>query len=207
VYPARNSDLWQAVGERGLLLTESPRGRRPMTYTFPERNRIIAQLSRVLVVVESSRKGGSLITVDRALERGRLVMAVPGSPLLESTGGSNELLRGGRLGRLALPCLGSEDVLSVLELAEVASDDYLDQRAEPSELGSAILASIGWDSWTVSKIVVRTGLTIGQISSGLSHLERDGWVAFESGAWHRVAVAPGLPSTDTAGRQPKVEEK
>lgn len=200
VYPTRNADLWKQVGERGLLLTESPPGRRPMTYTFPERNRIIAQLSKVLVVVESSKKGGSLITVDRALERGRPVMAVPGTPLLESTGGSNELLRGGRLGRLALPCLGGDDVLSVLDLAEVCSDTYLDQRAEPSETGAAILSAMGWDSWTVGNIVVRTGLTIGQVTAGLNHLESDSWVSFGSGRWHRVAATPGEPQPKAPGQ-------
>ena len=78
-YPRVNASLWAEVCRRGLLLTEWPPGTAPEPFRFPLRNRILAALSEVLVVVESRERGGSLITAQAAAERSVDVMAVPGS--------------------------------------------------------------------------------------------------------------------------------
>ena len=109
VYPPEHRPLWEEVVERGLLLSEVPPGTPPHALRFPLRNRILAALGEVLVVVESKRKGGSLITVDEALLRGRRVFAVPGSPRNEAADGTNELLIDG-----ADPVVRSADLLMAL---------------------------------------------------------------------------------------------
>jgi len=79
VYPPEHGQVWADVARRGVLLSESPPGTEPQAFRFPLRNRIIAALCNVLVVVESKVTGGSMITVRAALERQVTVMAVPGS--------------------------------------------------------------------------------------------------------------------------------
>ena len=109
VYPPEHRPLWEEVVERGLLLSEVPPGTPPHALRFPLRNRILAALGEVLVVVESKRKGGSLITVEEALLRGRRVFAVPGSPRNEAADGTNDLLIDG-----ADPVVRSADLLMAL---------------------------------------------------------------------------------------------
>jgi hypothetical protein len=90
-----HTELWGAVCERGVLLSEWPPGTPPEPFRFPMRNRILAALSEVLVVVESRERGGSLITAQAALERSIDVLAVPGSPRNRAAAGVNHLLRDG----------------------------------------------------------------------------------------------------------------
>ena len=78
IYPREHRDLWREVAEQGLLLSEAPPGTAPEAYRFPMRNRVIAALSELVIVVESREHGGSLITVAEALERNVPLMAVPG---------------------------------------------------------------------------------------------------------------------------------
>ena len=190
VYPRQNARLWEDVGADGLLLSESPLGRGPIPAAFPERNRIIAQLGTVLVVVESHAKGGSLITVDRALERGRRVLAVPGSPLSLASAGTNRLLQGSAEDRVAFPCLGADDVLALLDLDRVSAPSYADPRNEPSDDGTALLALMGWDPWTVGRLVPRSGRPVADVTFALAELEAEGWVGRTGGHWHRLATRP-----------------
>lgn len=95
VYPRINGPLWEWVGAYGLLLSEWPPGTPPEAWRFPERNRIIAALCAVLVVVESRATGGSLITARAALDRGIDVMAVPGSTHCSAADGTNRLIQDG----------------------------------------------------------------------------------------------------------------
>lgn len=95
VYPQENSDLFDAIVERGLLLAEMPPGTQPTPRHFPIRNRIIAGLSYGVIVVEAAGKSGSLITARETGERGGEVMAIPGSPLDPRSEGCNKLIREG----------------------------------------------------------------------------------------------------------------
>ena len=112
VYPRGNSDLWSAVAEAGTLLSEAPLGADPEGWRFPARNRLLAALADVLVVVESKRAGGSMHTVEEALRRGVAVMAVPGSVRNPAAAGTNFLLSEG-----CAPACSTEDVLVALGLA------------------------------------------------------------------------------------------
>lgn len=97
VYPEENRALYDAIAETGAILAELPLGSEPQARHFPRRNRIISGLSLGVVVVEAAAKSGSLITARCALEQGRDVFAVPGSPLDPRCRGCNDLLRNGAI--------------------------------------------------------------------------------------------------------------
>ncbi len=108
-YPREHRSLKDRLAAEHLLLSESPPGTEPRPQNFPIRNRIIAGLSAGVVVVEASRRSGSLITARLANDFGRDVFAVPGSVFSPTSVGAHELLRDG-----AILCRGSEDVLAEL---------------------------------------------------------------------------------------------
>ena len=96
VYPASNLSLYREIEEKGLILSEYEAGVKPFKFNFPQRNRIIAGLSKGTIVVESKDRGGSLITADLALELNRDVYAVPGDVFSEYSKGCNNLIRDSR---------------------------------------------------------------------------------------------------------------
>ena len=108
-YPREHAALKEAMRARDLLLSEFPPGTEPRPTNFPVRNRIIAGLCAGVVVVEASRRSGSLITARLANEFGRDVFAVPGSVFSPTSIGTHALLRDG-----AILCRGAEDVLAEL---------------------------------------------------------------------------------------------
>jgi len=118
VYPATNRELWEAVASRGAILSESALGTKPHPGVFPARNRIIAALSDVVVVVESHRGGGSLYTAEAAARRSIPVCAVPGSVKSRASQGTNGLLVDG-----CTPVRDAEDVLVAISLARAAKYD------------------------------------------------------------------------------------
>ena len=108
-YPEENRDLYHAMVECGAVVSEMPPGFQARAREFPRRNRIIAGLSRGIVIVEAAERSGSLITARMALEQNRDVFAVPGSPLDARCRGTNQLLRDG-----AILTESAEDVLANL---------------------------------------------------------------------------------------------
>jgi DNA processing protein len=94
-YPPQHADLQARIAATGVVVTEAPLGTEPQARHFPRRNRIIAGLSLGVVVAEAARHSGSLITARLALEGGREIFAVPGSPLDPRCQGSNDLIRQG----------------------------------------------------------------------------------------------------------------
>jgi len=95
VYPAENRGLYDALTRQGAIVAELPLGTEPQARHFPRRNRIISGMALGVVVVEAAARSGSLITARFALEQGREVFAVPGSPLDPRSRGCNDLLRHG----------------------------------------------------------------------------------------------------------------
>ncbi|MCK7468489.1 MAG: DNA-protecting protein DprA [Desulfosudis oleivorans] len=94
-YPSENRSLFEKVGKEGCILTEYTPGELPLQHHFPARNRIIAGLSKGVLVVEASQRSGSLITARLGLEYGREVMAIPGSIFDEGYKGANSLIKQG----------------------------------------------------------------------------------------------------------------
>ncbi|MFD1360326.1 DNA-processing protein DprA [Lentibacillus salinarum] len=95
IYPRQNSHLFRQIATEGLLLSEYPPDTPPERYHFPERNRIISGLSFGTFVIEATEKSGTLITVDQALDQGRDVYALPGSPLTPHTVGCHQMIQDG----------------------------------------------------------------------------------------------------------------
>lgn len=93
IYPPENKYEWERIAREGTLISEYPLGTPPDRYNFPRRNRIIVGLTRGVTVVESYKKGGSLITAKLALEEGRDVFVVPGFPNYPSFEGNNNLIK------------------------------------------------------------------------------------------------------------------
>lgn len=95
VYPPENAALYERMKVQGAIVSEMPVGLSPQARHFPRRNRIISGLARGVVIVEAAESSGSLITANFALEQGREVFAVPGSPLDPRAKGTNRLIREG----------------------------------------------------------------------------------------------------------------
>jgi len=110
VYPQENAGLYAEIAARGAVISEVPPGVHPQARHFPRRNRLISGLALGVVVVEAGLHSGSLITARMALEQGREVFAVPGSPLDPRARGANHLIRQG-----AALTESAEDVLDVVD--------------------------------------------------------------------------------------------
>lgn len=179
VYPPEHRDLAEEIAARGCLLTEYPPGSPPFAHHFPERNRIIAGLSEVVVVVEADERSGALITARLALEEGREVMAVPGSVFSRLSAGPNGLLRAG-----AAPVLSADDVLSALQLPP-APVSALEE--EP-----ALLALIRpGEGVTVDRLAAASGQPVAQVLETLVALELAGRIVRQpDGSYRRSHVVP-----------------
>jgi DNA processing protein len=95
IYPPEHAKLADAITAEGALVSEMPMGWEPRARDFPRRNRLISGLAAGVVIVEAAKRSGSLITARCALEQGREVFAVPGSPLDPRAEGSNDLIKQG----------------------------------------------------------------------------------------------------------------
>ena len=193
VYPRHQGALWEAVGRKGVLLSEAPLGARPERWRFPARNRIIVACADLVVVVESHRLGGSMHSVDEADRRGIDVMAVPGSVRNAAAAGTNDLLAEGRA-----PVCSAQDVLVALGLGTIAPADPLDRRAPPDPDDQRVLEALGWSPATLDHIAVRSGLAFAALAPSLDRLCETGWVSRQGGWYERLGTGPAH-STERGG--------
>jgi DNA processing protein len=189
-YPRRHERLWERVASEGVIVSESPAGVPTEKWRFPVRNRLLAALSDVVVVVESRHHGGSRHTVDAAMERGVPVGAVPGSIRSATSEGTNALLADG-----AFPVCSSGDILVALTLVGAAV-------AVPRESGGRSIppappvASPGrdrqvYDALTadpapLDELVRLTGLDLAELCGGLERLAQAGLARDAGGWWERA---------------------
>jgi DNA processing protein len=132
VYPAEHADLLDAILPAGAALSEMPLGWEPRGRDFPRRNRLISGLSLGVVIVEAAKRSGSLITARFALEQGREVFAVPGSPLDPRAEGTNGLIKQG-----ATPMTETGDIVAVLRpIMEQKEIPAREPELEPSDLAA-----------------------------------------------------------------------
>jgi DNA processing protein len=110
IYPPEHMELVEDVMPSGLVMSEMPFGWEPRARDFPRRNRLISGLSLGVVIIEAAKRSGSLITARLALEQGREVFAVPGSPLDPRAEGTNGLLKQG-----ATPVTEAADIVAALQ--------------------------------------------------------------------------------------------
>lgn len=185
VYPAEHRELWSSIGEHGLLLSEHPPGAAPAAYRFPLRNRLVAGLSELVIVVESRERGGSLITASAAAERGVPVMAVPGHVASRAAMGANGLLRDG-----AAPAIDIGDILIALQLDHTRSiTATCESRRRPSSDDLHVYGVCADLPRTIGEIAETCRKPLLDIAMSLARLERDGWLA-EAGGWFEAVGSP-----------------
>jgi DNA processing protein len=171
VYPASNRQLAHDISQHGLLLSEFPLGTAPTAANFPRRNRIISGLSLATLVVEATRKSGSLITARMALEQGRDVFAIPGSIHNPMAKGCHQLIReGAKLVDQAADII--DDIGALLGYVALQSDDPPQTGSDELDSEySRLLDLMGYDPVSMDTLVNRSGLTVEQLSSMLLILE------------------------------------
>jgi len=181
-YPRRHRALYARVRERGVVITEAAYGTRPERWRFPVRNRIIAALAEILIVVEATLKGGARISAQFALEYGRTVLAVPGSRRNPAAAGTNQLIADG-----AQPLLEWSDLLVALGLSDGSAPVLKPPpRPAPGREGAALLRALGGDVATPDQLASRADLPPERVAVALFELERTGWITRHQGAiWPR----------------------
>ncbi len=112
-YPEENQELYEQIASQGVIISEFPLGTAANVSNFPRRNRIVSALSMGVLVVEASLNSGSLITARLALEQGKDIFAVPGSPFENKSAGCNKLIKEG-----ALLTENADDILQTLALTQ-----------------------------------------------------------------------------------------
>jgi len=170
VYPARHAALARRIAERGVLISEFAPGTPPLRENFPQRNRLIAGLTRGTLVVEAALKSGSLITARLAAEAGREVFAIPGSIHAPQSRGCHALIRqGARLVESAADVL--EELGTPAAVAAAAGAAVDPPSADP------LLDALGQDPVTLDALSARTGWGAAELNARLLELELDGRVA------------------------------
>lgn len=172
-YPGAHRSLWRRICERGVVLSELPPGASPWKWTFPARNRIMAALAGMTVVVEAAERSGSLITMDLAADLGRDLGAVPGPVTSRMSAGPNGLLAGG-----ACVVRDAQDVLDAMLGAGVKcvgrTGPPLDRRL------TAVLAAVESGAADCDSVAVALGAPAAETAAALTRLELLGYLSCSS---------------------------
>jgi DNA processing protein len=172
-YPAAHAELGARIRESGLAVSEYAPRVEPAPWRFPARNRIIAGLSAVTIVVEARERSGALITADLALEEGREVFAVPGEITSALSSGTNDLLHLG-----AAPLLSPADVLELFGLSA-----HPPEHVDLTPTADAVLARLRDGPTSADELVRSTGLEAGALASALTELELAGRAVAAGGVY------------------------
>ncbi len=162
-YPAENRRLFERIAEEGVIFTEYGPGTRPFARNFPERNRIIAGLSKGVLVVEAAEKSGSLITARLGAEYGKSVMAIPGSIFDEEYRGANSLIKqGAKLiadsGDIITECFPDRMAVQEKNIAMSENEDY-------------IYSMIGPRRVHIDDVIAKSGMAAKDVMAVLTMLE------------------------------------
>lgn len=166
-YPVGHTELHRAIAERGLVISESSSGAKAHKGAFPKRNRIIAALSEVTIVIEAGHKSGAQITARNALDLGRKLAAVPGPIDSPQSAGTNQLLRDG-----AHVIATVEDALALAGVKKVS-------QSEPIDLGdndARVWAALGGETLSIDAIAGRSKLATPECLVSVTALELSGLV-------------------------------
>ena len=179
-YPSCNFRLYESIEKNGGILSEYPLHSPPLPHHFVERNRLISGLSDVLLVVEAKEKSGTFITVDRALEQGKQVFAVPGRIVDRLSQGCNRLIRDG-----ASVCTSAGDILSYFSLeAEKEEDRDNEMKNFPKEK-QEIYHALGFESKHFQKLQEEVKLPLYLMHRYLIELEVEGYCECLQAAYYR----------------------
>lgn len=170
VYPSENSRLAQEIRERGAIISEFPLGTEPSTYNFPRRNRIVSGLSLGTLVVEGKEKSGSLITAMLALEQGKEVFAVPGSPFAPNCAGPNRLIQRGE----AKLVQNANDIVS--EFSFLTKTTHPRKFVPENELEKIIASILTREAMSFDELVLKSGKPGYELSAALTMMAMKGIV-------------------------------
>lgn len=168
-YPVAHRGLWRQIAEKGLVISELPPGATPWRWTFPARNRIMAAMAGMTVVVEAAARSGSLITADLAADLGRDLGAVPGPVTSRSSAGPNNLLAGG-----ACVIRDAQDVLDAM-LGPGAKPLAVAPPPLADDLG-AVLAAVEAGAISADAVAASLDLTGAAAATALTRLELLGYL-------------------------------
>jgi len=173
-YPAGSESMMERIAARGAVISEYPWDTPGASWTFPRRNRLIAGLARAVVVIEAPSRSGALITVERALEQGKEVCAVPGPITSEASAGSNRLLQEG-----ARLVVSVEDILE--ELGGVGKQFQQPPLPLLTDGAQAVYDVLGQEMLDTSQLVDHTGLSHAEVAQALVELQLAGLVEEQPG--------------------------
>ncbi len=179
-YPRRHRTLFDGVREHGLVVGEHGYGVQPSRERFPVRNRIIAALAELVVVVEATTTGGARITAGYAGEYGRPVYAMPGSRRNPAAAGCNSLIADG-----AIPLLDPGDLLIALGRGGSRPGGWVSDAARPpsDRDEAAVLHALGGDPATIDDLERNAPIGPARLGAALNRLERAGRVHRRRGLW------------------------
>ncbi len=199
IYPEENKNLYQQIKNQGLLISEFPLGTTAQTSNFPRRNRLISGLTDGTLVVESSLHSGSLITAKFALEQGKDIFAVPGSPLENRSAGPNRLIKDG-----AVLTESAEDILNVLQISQNQQIKNYKMSIKPldkvennvnisaqenvvtfNDISASLIDSISYEGVDIDELLRHSGLTQEEFFTQILDLEFSGKIERQVG--NRVA--------------------
>ncbi|MCL2076020.1 MAG: DNA-processing protein DprA [Betaproteobacteria bacterium] len=177
IYPARNQELAREIAGRGVILSEFPLGSPAMAANFPRRNRIIAGLSRGVLVVEATTRSGSLITARLAGEAGREIFAIPGSIHSPFSKGCHYLIKQG-----AKLVESAEDMLEELGGWQIVKESVPEAEsgedsAQSDPIAEKILLRMGHAPCALDELALSTGLTADALLPVLLSLEMEDKIA------------------------------
>jgi DNA processing protein len=185
-YPPENIRLCDEIAERGAVISEMPFGWEPRAQDFPRRNRLVAGMALGLVVVEAAKRSGSLISARLAGEMGRLVFAVPGSPLDPRAAGTNGLLKDG-----ATLVTEAADILDAVrplagktlppDLSAQEPPDFDDAPPPAATDRARIIEALGPTPVSVDELIRHTGLHPAKVFMILLELDLAGRLERHSG--------------------------
>lgn len=185
-YPPENRELARAILQHdGAIISELPFNKPPNAFHFPRRNRLIAALSEVVVVVEGEIKSGALITAKLALEMGKDVLAVPGPIDSPQSAGPNHLIQDG-----AGVVTSVKDIIDYIpqdRLFDLQAPAEAAQKQTPqeglSETEQRVLEQIGSGELSADQVVEALGLSVPEVASALFELEVKGLLACNAGLY------------------------
>lgn len=175
-YPAGNRDLRDSIIQNGCVVSEYPLGMKATRFTFPYRNRIIACMSGVTIIVEGAEASGTLNTANHVLDNGRKLMAVPGNIFSHYSKGTNKLISEG-----CRPCLSARDVLDELNIKITKKEQEKNEIPDITEEELEVFKHIGYDDITVDELCIKTKMNIDVINGILIMLELKGCITKVSG--------------------------
>lgn len=170
IYPAVNFQLSKTLAENNLILSENSPDTTPQAYNFPIRNRIIAGLSRAVLVTEAGEKSGSLHTINYAIDYGRDIFAIPGRINSPNSVGCNNIIKE-YSGSIAL---SPDDILAALDIKKQENSKITSIQLDLNE--QIILNYIMAEKKTFQEIADHTGMPVNELNATLLNLEVEGLI-------------------------------